>query len=197
MGMTSQQRTEPSTDGRRRRSEVSRDRIVAAMLALVEEGAISPSAEDVAVRARVGLRSVFRHFSDMDNLYAEMTLRLAQGYESALLPFESSDWRGRLVEATERRTAIFERLLPFKRAADAHRHESPAIQSHHEAITLMLRTRLLALMPPHLENNTIVFESLDLLLSIDTWARLRFEQALTPEIARDVITAQIALLIKE
>ncbi|GGD98326.1 transcriptional regulator [Polymorphobacter glacialis] len=195
--MTSQQRTEPSTDGRRRRSEVSRDRIVAAMLALVEEGAISPSAEDVAVRARVGLRSVFRHFSDMDNLYAEMTLRLAQGYETALAPFESSDWRGRLVEATERRTAIFERLLPFKRAADAHRHESPAIQSHHEGITLMLRTRLLALMPPHLENNTIVFESLDLLLSIDTWARLRFEQALTPEIARDVITAQIGLLIKE
>ena len=36
-----------SPDGRRRRSQSSRDKIVAAMLELVAEGRITPSAEDV------------------------------------------------------------------------------------------------------------------------------------------------------
>ena len=65
-------------DGRRKRSQTSRDKIVAAMLALVEEGAITPSAEQVATRARVGLRTVFRQYSDMETLYAAMLGGLAK-----------------------------------------------------------------------------------------------------------------------
>ena len=42
------------------------------MLELVRAGAISPVAEEVAERAGVGLRTVFRHFDDMDSLYREM-----------------------------------------------------------------------------------------------------------------------------
>lgn len=194
MGMPLE-KPERSADGRRRRSEVSRDRIVAAMLALVEEGAITPSAEDVAARARVGLRSVFRHFTDMDNLYAEMTVRLSQGYTAALAPFESPDWRGRLDEAIDRRLTIYERLLPFKRAADAHRHESAAIQAHHDAINTLLRARLKLLLPPHLENDAAAFEALDMLLSIDIWARLRLDQSLSPAVARTVVTNQLARLV--
>ena len=109
-------------DGRRRRSENSRNRIVAAMLDLVAEGRITPSAEEVASRAGVGLRTVFRHFTDMESLYAAMTGRLAEHYEMWLIPFDSTDWQGQLAEAIERRTATYERLLPFKRAGDAHRH---------------------------------------------------------------------------
>ena len=72
--------TQPSTDGRRRRSQRSRDRIVTAMIDLVEAGAITPSAEEVAARAEVGLRSVFRHFRDMESLYREIrALRIYEG----------------------------------------------------------------------------------------------------------------------
>ena len=67
-------------DGRHLRSQLSRDNIVTAMLELIEAGAISPSAEDVAARARVGLRSVFRHFKDMESLRREMLNRLAKDY---------------------------------------------------------------------------------------------------------------------
>ena len=42
------------------------------MLELVRAGAISPNAEEVAERAGVGLRTVFRRFDDMDSLYREM-----------------------------------------------------------------------------------------------------------------------------
>ena len=59
-------------DGRRRRGQDNKARIVAAMLEMVREGELAPSAEQVAARADVGLRTVFRHFQDMDSLYREI-----------------------------------------------------------------------------------------------------------------------------
>lgn len=166
------------------------------MLGLIEAGAISPSAEDVAARAQVGLRSVFRHFKDMESLYAEMTIELARTYmAAALTPFESRDWRGQLREAANRRFGIYEQMLPFKRASDAHRHESAAIQANHERIVALLRARLQALMPPHLAGNAGAFETLDLLLSVDTWARLRVEQKLPIETARALVLQLVDTLI--
>jgi AcrR family transcriptional regulator len=188
-------REAPASDGRRRRSQQSRDRIVEAMLALVEEGAISPGAEDVAQRASVGLRSVFRHFKDMDSLYAEMAMRLSRVYESALTPFVADSWNGQLFEAIDRRVAIFERLLPFKRAADAHRHESPVLAANHAASLSLLRARLQPLLPPHLQDDAIALETLDMLLSVETWARLRIEQRLSPAQAREVIEKAVARLV--
>ena len=63
-------------DGRRVRGADNRKRIVDALLKLVEGGAVSPSAEQVAGEAGVGLRTVFRHFSDMDSLYREISERM-------------------------------------------------------------------------------------------------------------------------
>ena len=49
-----------TTDGRKLRSEDSKRRIVSAMLELVREGKMAPTAEEVANRAEVGLRTVFQ-----------------------------------------------------------------------------------------------------------------------------------------
>jgi AcrR family transcriptional regulator len=165
------------------------------MLALVEEGAITPSAEDVAARADVGLRSVFRHFKDMEILYAEMAVRVARGYLAALAPFSSDNWREQLAEATDRRLTVYERILPFKRAADAHRHESPAIQASHAATQQMLRHRLRAILQAPLADDVTLFETLDLMLSLEVWLRLRVEQQLSVAVARDLIHAQVARLV--
>lgn len=179
------------TDGRRRRAQQSRERIVAAMLELIEEGAITPSAEDVAARAGVGLRSVFRRFKDMESLYHEMTLTLSRSYELWTVPFESPDWRGKLAETIERRLTTYERLMPFRRAADAHRHESPMIQAEHDRILAMMRARLQAILPPGLAENAEAFETLDLLLSVDTWVRLRDTQKLDIATARAIVERQV------
>jgi AcrR family transcriptional regulator len=185
----------PSTDGRRRRSEQSRDRIIAAMMTLVADGHLNPSAEDVAARAEVGLRSVFRHFKDMDSLYAEMSLRLTRLYEPALEPFISPDWRGKLGEMIVRRTNIYEQLLPFKRAADAHRHESSSIEANHKAMNVMLRERLAQILPATIAGNPQAFEVIDMLLSIDCWQRLRIEQQLDAAMARRLIDSQIIQIV--
>jgi AcrR family transcriptional regulator len=178
-------------DGRRRRSQQSRDRIVAAMMELVEEGQLSPIAEQVAERANVGLRSVFRHFKDMESLFAEMSVRLTRHYQAALAPFASTDWRGQLAESLERRIGVFELLLPYKRAADAHRHRSTTIQNMHATTSQLMRARLRGMLPPQLQDDASAIETLDFLLSIDSWQRLRIEQKLSVDAARAIIEAQV------
>jgi AcrR family transcriptional regulator len=188
--------SQPLSDGRRRRSQASRERIVAAMMALVEEGQLNPVAEEVAERAQVGLRSVFRHFNDMERLYAEMAAKLAREYLPALAPFESVEWHGQLFESIDRRIAVYERLLPFKRAADAHRHESQVIQNNHAATSHLMRARLRDLLPPHLLDDPAAFETLDFLLSVDSWQRLRSEQKLSVEQARRVVEGLVKALVQ-
>ena len=63
-------------DGRRSRTVETRKRIVIAVAALVQEGKVTPTAEEVSARADVGLRTVFRHFDDMDTLYQEIDQEL-------------------------------------------------------------------------------------------------------------------------
>lgn len=162
------------------------------MLALVGEGHVTPSAEAVAVRAGVGLRTVFRLFDDMEALYAGMATRLAQDYAYWLDPFTATGWRAQLVEMMDRRLATYERLMPYKRAADAHRHASPTIERTHRALLATMRARLLALLPAAIADDPVRRETLDLMLSFETWQRLRLDQALSPEEARTLIETTVA-----
>ena len=53
------------------------------MLELVNEGNLIPTAQQVSDRAGVGIRSVFRHFSDMESLYqvlGEQTAKESRSY---------------------------------------------------------------------------------------------------------------------
>ena len=57
-------------DGRRARSERSKQAIIDASLALMEEGNLIPTAQQISDKAGVGIRSFFRHFEDMETLFA-------------------------------------------------------------------------------------------------------------------------------
>ncbi|MES2044888.1 MAG: TetR/AcrR family transcriptional regulator [Pseudomonadota bacterium] len=187
--------TDAPEDGRRQRSKASRDKMVAAMIELVREGAIMPSAEQVATRAEVGLRTVFRQYKDMETLYAAMLGGLSKYYEGWAQPLTAPDWQGKLVELTERRATTFERLLPFKRAGDAHRHMSPSIEAENVRMLALMRTRLRSLVPETAD--ATAFEMLDLMTSFAAWQRLRSEQNLSVEQAREVVLAYVDRFIAE
>ena len=59
-------------DGRRQRSQRSREKILKAYWELMLNGDMNPSAATIAKHAGVGLRSVFRHFEDLDTLLREL-----------------------------------------------------------------------------------------------------------------------------
>jgi AcrR family transcriptional regulator len=178
----------PNVDGRRVRGEDNRRRIVDALLKLVASGIVSPSADEVAAKAGVGLRTVFRHFADMESLYREISERMTlEILPIAQRPFRSQDWRERLEELVDRRAQVFERLLPFKLAGDARRYGSPFLTSEQAAIVKTLRESLRHAIGPKAIDDKLRFEALDLFISFEAWRRLRVDQGLSARDARAVM----------
>jgi AcrR family transcriptional regulator len=175
-------------DGRRRRSQDSRARIVTAMLELIHGGDVAPGAEQVAARAQVGLRTVFRHFDDMDSLYSEMSHVIENELRAVVArPFKSEDWRSRVVEFVERRSYAFERIGPYKHAANLRRHSSPFLEAAHTRLVKESRKILEHQIPSEFHIDPNKLEALDLLLSFEVWSRLRHEQGLSVRRAREVL----------
>ena len=153
---------------------------------LVGEGALLPSAEAVATRAGVGLRSVFRHFNDMDSLYREMGSTIEAGLTSVVtMPLADSDWRGQLDEIMERRAAAFEALGPYLRAGQANRHRSAALDLDYRRLSQLSRDNLKRILD--LGGCSSTLESLDLILSFETWTRLRQDQTLDADATRALV----------
>lgn len=174
-------------DGRLLRSERSREAIVRATLDLVGRGELRPTAEQVAERAGVGIRTVFRHFSDMDSLFSEMNSRLR---ESAVPLLVSGDQSGSLEArargAVERRAAMYEHIAPYRRSAGLSRWRSDYLQRNETAFVRDLRKDLLSWLP-ELEKAPDLLEEADVVTSFETWDRLRCQQRLSQSRARDTM----------
>jgi len=184
------------TDGRRLRADDSRRRIALAMLDLVKSGHVAPSADEVAAHAGVGRRTVFRLFNDMEGVYREMhgvmVSRLAPLFAA---PLEAKTWRARVDEIIDRRTRMFEEMLPIKSASDAHRYRSDFLQTEHRKITKLQRDTLLDVLPESVRADDELIEALDLTLSFEAWRRLRYEQRLSAKRAAAVLHRTVAALL--
>ena len=177
-----------STDGRQRRIERSREAIVQALFDLVGEGILQPTAQQVAESAGVGIRSVFRHFADMDSLFVEMDARL-QADALPLLRGEppDGDTAKRARALVDRRIAFFERIAPYKRAGTIQRWRSEFLRGQHGVLVRALRADLLRWLPELRGAPADGIEALDLALSFEAWDRLRTDQRLGRDRARDAL----------
>jgi len=190
-------RPEQDADGRKHRSQKSQTLIVNAMLELVAQGNLEPSADQIAEIAKVGRRSVFRHFKDMDSLYREMNLSITASVSSALdRPFQATEWSGKVLELIDRRGAVFERLKPFMLSAQVHRHRSPFLKSAHIQFVRQSRELLVRHLPKEVMRDATLVEALDVLLSFGTWWRLRDVQGLSVAKAKLVLKRAIQALLE-
>jgi AcrR family transcriptional regulator len=166
------------------------------MVYLIESGQPSPTAETVATRAGVSLRTVFRHFEEMENLHLEIAAMVFDRVRPLLeRPLRTREWPESLAEAVERRAEFFELMVPFKNAIDVHRHRSRAIAAQHRRINVMSRDLLAASVPSFLLADREKFELLSLLLSLEAWQRLREQQGLTAAEARQAVLRAARALI--
>lgn len=178
----------PSADGRRERSRSSRARIVQAMLDLVGGGHIAPSAAEVAEQAGVGLRSVFRHFDDMDSLYREMSDAIEARLMPVLLkPLAATEWKPRVRELAERRMTVFETMLPYRISANIKRYQSSFLMQDYKRLIRLERQGVEALLPPAVLDDSAQTNALLAPLSFQTWRLLRHDQELPVEAARAVV----------
>src|SRR4051794_19759303 len=121
--------TEPGVDGRRQRSDRSRTAVVDALLTLYEDGNPQPGAAEIARRAGVSERSVFRHFEDLDSL-AETAIEREIDRVGNL--FEGPDATGPL---DERVKALVDRRLDLYAATGAVARAAALLQTRSAVVS--------------------------------------------------------------
>lgn len=180
--------TKTAPDGRLLRSERSRESIVQATFELVGQGELRPTAEQVAEAAGVGIRTVFRHFSDMESLFAEMNARLR---ESAVPLSRGGRREGNLEDRVRglvhQRTELYEHIAPYRRAAGISRWRSEFLQKQETSFVREMRTDLQDWLPEIADGPPELLEAVDCAVSFETWDRLRSQQRLGVGRAREVM----------
>ena len=185
-----------SSDGRRQRSERSQTAIIEAALALMDEGALVPTAQQIADRAGVGIRSFFRHFADMDSLFIAADELLISSYEAL---FEVDNRAGTLSERVARAIDLygnaFEQLRPIILCTQAQLWRSPKLRENYAWHQKRLRKELELWLPEVVALPNDRREALHAVASFDMWHRLREHQELSPKASSDIVTSLVNDLI--
>jgi len=186
-----------TSDGRRHRSDRSRQQIIKAMFALLRDGDMSPSAGAIAERAGVGLRTVFRHFEDMDGIHIEMTQQVHAVIEPKLAaPLTSDGWKNQVLEMAERRADIYETVFPVKVSLSLRRFQSAFLQARYQSDLKLMRSSLKSILPAQVAADKQLFAALELTLGFSTWRRLRQDQNLSAKTATAVLMTMLNSLIE-
>lgn len=187
---------EEKADGRRERSSRSREQIVRALIELIRAGEMSPAAARVAEKANVGLRTVFRHFEEMDSLNREISgIVEAEILPMVEKPFEGATWRLQLDELLERRADIYERIMPLKIAGSLQRFRSAFLMEDYNRFLRMEREGLKRVLPSAIQKDAILFSAIELATGFQAWRRLRHDQRLSPKEALRVLAFTIERLV--
>ena len=187
-----------ASDGRVRRGERSGQAIVEALVELVGEGIIEPTAQQVAARAGVAIRTVFRRFSDMERLFAEMSARVQATALPLLLGGQpSGDLIERARALVRRRVSFFEGIAPYKRSANLKRYRSPFLRDRHAELVEALRADLVRWLPELRRAPDALVEALDVATSFEAWDRLRTEQRLGRERAHAAVERMVLGVVAE
>jgi AcrR family transcriptional regulator len=192
---------EPHVDGRTARGLRTRRAVVDALLALQEEGDLEPTAQRVAARAGVALRTVFGHFSDMETLWAQAGEReLAKISALADVPAGDLPREERVDRFCASRARVLEALLPVMRAARLREHASPALRRNRELFTAagdaevaaVFATELAALDP---DEQQVLKSSLDLAAGGTAWELLRCGRGLDIAQAAEVVRRTVRRIV--
>lgn len=116
-------------DGRAARAVRTREAIVDATVALVEEGDLRPTAPRIAERAGVSVRSVFQHFDDLPALHTAVVDRVVERLAELVVPVDPDQpLDARVAAFVSHRAALLDAVTPFRRAAAVHGPFAPEIR---------------------------------------------------------------------
>lgn len=190
--------SKPSTDGRRERGRTNHAKIIAAGMELIGKGEYSPNAARVAEVAGIGIRSVFRHFEDMDTLYrqlgAEVELKV---WPIMLQQLEGVTWKERIVSLAKRRMTIQEITFHYRVAADLRRFDTPYMMDDHRRVLRIEFEMINACLSETARADTSGTAGIYALLSFANWQSLRNDQGLSVEDARDVVLRLLGIALSE
>lgn len=185
-----------SADGRRARSERSRQAIIDASLALMEEGILIPTAQQISDRAGVGIRSVFRHFEDMETLFATIEEQTRDTTEALFLGGNrEGTLRERILHAVEHRAEGYETETNTILSTSAQLWRSETLRKNYARYQRGLRKDLEDWLPELKQLSRTQREAVDAIASFEMWHRLRYHQGLGKGAAIEVVVSLLNGLV--
>ena len=189
------------TDGRRLRRAVNREAVVDALLDLYSEGNLRPGTDEIAERAGISPRSLFRYFEDADDLAGEaVTRQLARALPLVEVDVEPGAPLERRIEAVVRQRA---RLFgAVGQAAHVSRLRAPFQPRLARTLTesrQFLRNQLGELFAAELQGMdrtraTRVLAAADVLCSFESYQLLTTDRAFPVDEAVTVVAAAMGAL---
>jgi AcrR family transcriptional regulator len=193
-----------AADGRRLRRDRNREAVVAALLELYREGDLQPSTDEIARRAGISARSVFRYFDDGDTLVRTAIVRqqehLAPLYALTVGPH--TPLRERIAGFVAQRVALLDAMGSVGLLARSAAPRQPRIAAELARIRGVLRTQVAELFAPELARRSkadaaATLATLDVLGSWEAYHLLRDDQRLSRPSAVRAITTGMARLLDE
>lgn len=172
-----------------------------AVLDLIRETGTQPSAQAVAERAEVSLRTVFRHFDDVESLFGAAVAHQIKRVGSMFEPLPASgDLATRIDALLTHRALLFEEIAPIRRAAQR-RDEHEAIRTWLARSHDLLRVQMVTQLAPELDRlspaeRATVVEALDVATGWPAWDAMRRLRGLDVETATAVVSLAIHRLLE-
>jgi AcrR family transcriptional regulator len=188
-----------SVDGRtakglRIRAEV-KERIIAAYMGLMRDGVPTPTARQIALRAKLSVRVIFKHFADLTLLRSQAIGRLpilsrtffAKPARRSMPPEEG------LRDFVERQTRMFEEIAPFRRSASMIEYTDPYVAVVMRKVRNAAAKDIQAATGPALRRlpaneRRELLVALHALCAWPSWELLRSHHGLSAAAARRVLT---------
>lgn len=173
-------------DGRRERRDRNRDAVVDAMLSLYDDGRFAPSSDEIAERAGLSPRSLFRYFDDIDDLVRSSIERQLDRIRPALaLKIDLSEPTGvRIGRLVSQRLRLFDAMSPVGVVARLRAPFQPLIAEQLDQVRAFLRDQLRRMLAPELAGldegpATSLLAAADVVCSFDAYRLLRFDQSMS------------------
>lgn len=189
-------------DGRRLRSERTKQLIIEAYIALAEEMSPRvPTAAEIAVRAGYSVRSIFERFPDIRALQvAAIDYSLAQIAALSAPRGADGDRMTRIVSHVRTRGETCERWLPLWRSLIVNQGDSPEIKARIRIARDRVTDRMEMMFTPEFstlpaDERRQMLIALEALTDVESWARMREFFGLSFDEACQVWTQTISRLL--
>lgn len=186
------------SDGRRLRREQNREAVIDALVELFEEGRYQPGTAEIAERAGLSPRSLFRYFDDVDDLnHAAVDRQLAKARPLLDLGVgPDAPTAEKIRHLVARRVQLHEATTAGARAARASAHRRPVVAAQLHDSRAYLCHQIERLFPDELgDARATLLPPVDALCSFETYELLRHDHGLSPtEVTTALVTALTRLL---
>lgn len=183
-------------DGRRLRSDRSRQVIVESMLQLINDGNLVPTAQQIANHAKVGIRSVFRHFEDMEAIFETADQIWREGFigkSSSVDP--SLPLAQRLEWAISKMQEFYEDNSNIMKSTAIRRWRSAFLKQNYAKYQSQMRADIIRALPEVGQLPGPSQEAIFAIISFEYWDRLRDHQSLSTDESRELLIDLLKNLI--